>query len=90
VALVARNLLASQPVQHPLFLEMAERCLQAELDLCPESWWKDVKRSKKIISAFKAGRSLKTKGQKMAVTGALDELQKTKDLLQFDAKWLLL
>ena len=55
VALVARTLLASQPVQHPLFLEMAELCLQAEQDLCPESWWKDVKRSKKIISAFKAG-----------------------------------
>jgi hypothetical protein len=74
VALVARALLAFQSVQHPLYLEMAELCLQVELDLCPESWWKDVKRRKKIVSTFKAGRLLKTRGLIMSVTGALDEL----------------
>jgi hypothetical protein len=37
VAGVARAILASKPVQHPLFTELAEVCIQAEIDLCPES-----------------------------------------------------
>ena len=36
VAFVAHAILASKPVQHPLFTELAEVCIQAEIDLCPE------------------------------------------------------
>ena len=37
VAFVARTILASKPVQHPLFTELAEVSIQAEIELCPDS-----------------------------------------------------
>jgi hypothetical protein len=37
VAAMAQAILASKPVQHPLFVEFAELCIQAEIDLCPSS-----------------------------------------------------
>jgi len=37
VALVARALLASKPVQHPLFTELAEVSIQAEIERCPNA-----------------------------------------------------
>ena len=37
VAATAQAILASKPVQHPLFVEMAELCIQAEIELCPSS-----------------------------------------------------
>jgi hypothetical protein len=40
VEMTARALLASQQVQHPIFLEAAELSIQVEIDLCAESRWK--------------------------------------------------
>ena len=37
VEVTAQALLASKPVLHPVFLEMAEMSLQAEIEICEES-----------------------------------------------------
>jgi len=75
VALVARAILASKPVQHPLFTELAEVSIQAEIELCPDSRrnYRQAK-SKKDFFTFEPGMLLITKIEKTAISIAPDKL----------------
>ncbi|MGA3323986.1 MAG: hypothetical protein ABSF45_05900 [Terriglobia bacterium] len=38
VGMTADTLLSSQPVVHPLFMQMAEVAVQADIEICKELW----------------------------------------------------
>ena len=44
MAMTARALLNSRPVNHTLFLEAAELAVQVEIDICEESRWSSAHR----------------------------------------------
>jgi hypothetical protein len=54
VAAMAQAILASKPVQPPLFVEFAELCIQAEIDLCPSNWRKSMLRKREEINIFRS------------------------------------
>ncbi len=63
VGVTAQALLSSKPALHPLFREIAEISVQAEIDICNESRWERARRERKKNSFFitsEAGRLLKT------------------------------
>ena len=65
VEVTAQALLSSKPAQHPLFMEIAEIEIQAEIDICEESRWRrmhaEEMKKEFFFYTFEAGRLLKTK-----------------------------
>jgi hypothetical protein len=47
VGATAQALLSSKPALHPLFREIAEISVQAEIDICNESGWERARRERK-------------------------------------------
>ena len=86
VALVARSILASKPVQHPLFTELAEVSIQAETEVFREELAKlQAGEVKKRLFAFKAGMLLITKAEKTAISIGPQKFRKINGLRRFHA-----
>jgi hypothetical protein len=62
VAMTARTFFRSQLVTHPLFVELAQSLVQADIEVCRERVWTLRKRKEEWGQSrtFKAGRLLKT------------------------------
>ena len=60
--MTAQNLLSSKPALHPVFREIAEISVQAEIDICNESLWKRARREhkKNFFPTSEDGMLLKT------------------------------
>ena len=56
VEATAQALLASKPVLHPVFLEIAEMSLQAEIDICEESRRRRTEGEIRKINSFRRSK----------------------------------